>query len=38
MKTAHQTTNQTQVNFLNEALQEIEESIEKIFDGEKLKW
>lgn len=38
MKTTQQTDNSTQGNFLNDAMQEIEESIKKIFDGEKLKW
>ncbi len=30
--------NLTQGNFLNNAMQEIDESIEKMYDGEKLKW
>jgi len=30
--------NSTQGNFVNNAMQEIEESIEKMYDGEKLKW
>ena len=36
----HETTenSQTQGNFLNDALAEIEKSIEKIYAGEKLKW
>jgi len=38
MKTTQQTNNSTQGNFLNDTMQEIEESIKKIFDGEKLKW
>ncbi len=38
MKTTQNTNNSTQSNFLNNAMQEIDESIEKMYDGEKLKW
>lgn len=38
MKTTKQIGNQMQGNFLNNAMQEIDESIEKMYDGEKLKW
>ncbi len=38
MKTTKQTTNETQGNFLNDTMQEIDESIAKMYDGEKIKW
>ena len=31
-------TNLTQGNYFNNTLQEIEESIEKMYNGEKIKW
>ncbi len=38
MKIAQQTSNEMQGNFLNKTMQEIDESIEKMYDREKLKW
>jgi hypothetical protein len=38
MKTTQITNNSTQGNFLNNAMQEIEEAVSKMYDGEKLKW
>jgi len=38
MKAITQTHNETQGNFLNKTMQEIDESIEKMYDGEKIKW
>ena len=38
MKTTQRTDNSTQGNFLNDTMQEIDESIAKMYDGEKIKW
>ena len=38
MKAKTQQHNETQGNVLNKTMQEIDESIEKMYDGEKIKW
>jgi len=38
MKTTQNTNNSTQDNFLNDTMQGIEESIKKMYDGDKIKW
>ncbi len=38
MKKNTHTNNEMQGNFLNQTMQEIDESIAKMYDGEKLKW
>jgi len=38
MKTTQTTNNSTQGNFLNKTMQEIDEAVSKMYDGEKLKW